>query len=198
MDETTISTLSFLEARLLRIEHLLYGPTVPRTTSDQEESAFEALAHLESRLSRLLKDFRVYSDLLKIYQAHPTLFLPDPTPPAQSLPTQAVQATVLASASQFPATASSLTAVFDTPVPEPELSASLASLGPRMRGIEAVQAAQTAEVAALRSRSEAILRRWYEHGVVGNSELVSRVERRVARLEKGVRRRERETESDNI
>lgn len=66
MDETTISTLSFLEARLLRIEHLLYGPTVPRTTSDQEESAFEALAHLESRLSRLLKDFRVYSDLLKI------------------------------------------------------------------------------------------------------------------------------------
>ena len=58
-------------------------------------------------------------------------------------------------------------------MPEPALSASLAALLPRMKGIEATQAAQRAEMAELRARSEACIRQWYEHSIVGYSDFVA-------------------------
>ncbi|GKT42791.1 uncharacterized protein ColSpa_02972 [Colletotrichum spaethianum] len=194
LDTTTLSTVSLLESRLLRIEHLLYGPAAA-SPSSQTESAVETLEDLERRFNHLLSRIRVYGELMKIYNSHPTLFQPPPPsePPTQLAP-EAVQATVLASAASFPATASSLTSVNDCPIPEPSQSAALASLVPKMRGIEATQIAQEAEMAELRARSEEVLKSWYQYGVLGASEFVAEVEGRVERVERRVRRAEREKE----
>lgn len=101
---------------------------------------------------------------------------------------------VLAAAPAYAATASALTAVADTPVPDPALSAGLAALAPRMRGLEATQAVQAAEIADLRRRSEALVRRWYERDVVGYAHSVAAVEGRVARVETAIRRAEKARE----
>ncbi|RYP67432.1 hypothetical protein DL769_005764 [Monosporascus sp. CRB-8-3] len=189
IDNTTLSTLSLLEARLLRIEHLLYGHAVrqPKTP------AFKSMSNLEHRFARLLQGVRVYAELLKIYKSHPDLFQAPPPaePPSTLLPPEAVRAIVLSAASSFPATASALTAVSDTPVPDPALSAGLAALLPRMRGVEAAQLAQAAEIAELRARSEVVVRRWYERRVLDYSDFVADVEGRVEKAERAVRRAER-------
>jgi hypothetical protein len=65
LDQTTIATISLLEARLRRIEHILYGPTTP-PTEPPEESAIASIAELERRFNQLLHHFRVYSEILKI------------------------------------------------------------------------------------------------------------------------------------
>ncbi|KAM3461650.1 hypothetical protein MY5147_009909, partial [Beauveria neobassiana] len=65
LDQTTLSTISLLESRLLRIEHLLYGSSAP-TPPAQHESALQKLANLEKRFSMLTSRIRVYGDLLKI------------------------------------------------------------------------------------------------------------------------------------
>lgn len=79
-------------------------------------------------------------------------------------------------------------------MPEPALSASLAALLPRMKGIEATQAAQRAEMAELRARSEAAIRQWYQQSVVGYSDFVANAEGRIERVERGVRRVEKARE----
>ncbi|RYP15762.1 hypothetical protein DL765_005488 [Monosporascus sp. GIB2] len=189
IDNTTLSTLSLLEARLLRIEHLLYGHAVQQPKT----SAFKSMSNLEHRFARLLQGVRVYAELLKIYKSHPDLFQAPPPaePPSTLLPPEAVRAVVLSAASSFPATASALTAVSDTPVPDPTLSAGLAALLPRMRGVEAAQLAQAAEIAELRARSEVVVRRWYERRVLDYSDFVADVEGRVEKAERAVRRAER-------
>ncbi|KAM3438040.1 hypothetical protein MY4824_003487, partial [Beauveria thailandica] len=65
LDQTTLSTISLLESRLLRIEHLLYGSSAP-TPPPQHESALQKLSNLEKRFSMLTSRIRVYGDLLKI------------------------------------------------------------------------------------------------------------------------------------
>ncbi|KAK1480133.1 nuclear distribution protein [Colletotrichum cuscutae] len=195
LDKTTLSTISLLESRLLRIEHLLYGPTAP-SHSSQTESAVDTLEDLERRFNHLLSRIRVYGELMKIYNSQPTLFQPPPPPePPIHLAPEAIQATVLASAAAFPATASSLTSVNDCPIPESSQSAALASLMPRLRGIEATQIAQEAEMAELRARSENVLQAWYQQGVLGVSDFVADVEGRVEMIERRVRRAEREKEA---
>ncbi|KAK3290254.1 uncharacterized protein B0H64DRAFT_332490 [Chaetomium fimeti] len=206
LDETTLTTISLLEGRMRRIEHILYGSTTPPTEPPQE-SATASLAELERRFNQLLHHFRVYAEILKIYKSHPTLFQPPsltttttttnptgttttttPLPPTQ-LPPEAVRATVLAYATAFPTIASSLTAATaDTPIPDTKQSAALAALGPRMRGAAALQHAQAAEVSALRARSEAAVRAWYEGGVLKYGEALAGVEGRLEGVERGVRR----------
>ncbi|RYP50323.1 hypothetical protein DL768_004140 [Monosporascus sp. mg162] len=189
IENTTLSTLSLFEARLLRIEHLLYGHAVQQPKT----SAFKSMSNLEHRFARLLQGVRVYAELLKIYKSYPDLFQAPPPaePPSTLLPPEAVRAIVLSAASSFPATASALTAVSDTPVPDPALSAGLAALLPRMRGVEAAQMAQAAEIAELRARSEVVVRRWYERRVLDYSDFVADVESRVEKAERAVRRAER-------
>lgn len=101
---------------------------------------------------------------------------------------------VLSAAPSFPATVSALTAVQDTPVPDPAESAQLVALTERMRGCAATQAAQAAEVAELRRESERTLRAWYEGGLLPTSDATARMEARVGKVERTVRRRERERE----
>ncbi|KAI1379895.1 hypothetical protein F4677DRAFT_298189 [Hypoxylon crocopeplum] len=188
LDNATLSTISLLEARLLRVEHLLFGHSVQQP----KVPAIRSLQELEHRFGTLLQRVRVYAELLKLYKSQPTLFQPPPSSePPSELPPDALRAIVLAAASSYPATASALTAISDTPVPDPELSASLASLLPRMKGVEATQLAQAAEVSELRARSEAVVRQWYESDVLGYSNFVAGVEGRVERAERTVRRVEK-------
>lgn len=65
LDQTTLSTLSLLESRLHRIEHLLHGQTVTPSIS-QSESAARKLSDLERHFSLLTSRIRVYAELLKI------------------------------------------------------------------------------------------------------------------------------------
>ncbi|KAI1392467.1 uncharacterized protein F4822DRAFT_391162 [Hypoxylon trugodes] len=188
LDNTTLSTISLLEARLLRLEHLLYGHTVQQP----QTSAVRSLQELEHRFGILLQRVRVYAELLKLYKSQPTLFQPQPpSSPPSSLSPDALRSVVLAAASSYPATASALTAISDTPVPDPAHTAALVALLPRMKGVEATQIAQVAEVAELRTRSEAVVRKWYERDVLGYSDFVAGVESRVERAERVVRRVEK-------
>lgn len=98
---------------------------------------------------------------------------------------------VLAAASSFPATESALRAVNDCTVPDPAQSATLISQMERMKGIEATQVAQAAEMAELRTKSEEVIRRWYEGNALGVSEFIADVESRATGIEKAVRRAER-------
>ncbi|KAI0906161.1 hypothetical protein F4824DRAFT_365532 [Ustulina deusta] len=188
IEDTTLSTISLLEARLLRIEHLLYGNSAPQSTT----SAIRDLQDLEHRFSKLLQHIRVYGELLKLYKSSPTLFQPPPaSQPPPELSLEALRAIVLSAASSYPATASALTAIFDTPVPDPALSAGLAALLPRMKGIEATQLAQASEIAELRARSETVVRHWYKHDVMGYSDFIAGVEGRIERVERAARRVEK-------
>jgi len=76
-------------------------------------------------------------------------------------------------------------------VPDPALSAALVALVPRMEAAQAVQDAQAAEVAALRARSERIVRAWHEGGMLRASGYVAEVEGRVEKVEQDLRRAER-------
>ncbi|KAL2148277.1 hypothetical protein VTH82DRAFT_2425 [Thermothelomyces myriococcoides] len=202
-EQTTLETISLLEGRLRRIEHILYGPRTPPTEPPQQ-SAIASLVDLEHRFNQLIRHFRVYADILKIYKSHPSLFQPTttkttisrtpadrPLPPTQLSPEE-VRATVLAYASAFPTTASALTAATtDTPIPDGKQSAALAALGPRLRALEALQRAQEAEMAELRVRSERAVRAWYEGGVLPCGERLADAEGRLEKVERRVRRAER-------
>ncbi|KAI8956714.1 hypothetical protein F5Y11DRAFT_139130 [Daldinia sp. FL1419] len=188
LDNTTLSTISLLEARLLRIEHLLYG----HTAQQPKVSAIRSMQELEHRFGTLLQRMRVYAELLRLYKSQPTLFRPPPpSQPPSELSSDALRAIVLSTASSFPATASALTAISDTPIPDPAHTATLAALLPKMKGIEATQIAQAAEIAELRARSEIVVRRWYEQNVMSYSNFVAGVESRVEDAERTVRRIER-------
>ncbi|KAK7418654.1 hypothetical protein QQZ08_000131 [Neonectria magnoliae] len=197
MDQTTLSTLDLLESRLLRVEHLLYGQTASPSLT-QDYSAAEKIADLEKRFSTLTSKIRVYGELLKIYKSHPDFFhAADPSDPPSQLSTDAVQSIVLASASSFPSILSSLTAIKDSPIPDPSESTILIALGGRMKAAEATQVAQLAEMAELRRRSERIIRSWYESGVLQNSSLMAGLESRVEMVERQIRRAERELDEED-
>jgi hypothetical protein len=126
---------------------------------------------------------------------HPTLFSPTPTTDVSVIPTQleldAIRSTVLSFATSFPSTASALTAATsesDSPVPDAAASAQLAALIPRLAGVEAVQVAQEAEIAALRMRSERVLRQYYEARVLEYGEWVTSMEGSLEAVEARVRR----------
>ncbi|KAF4469335.1 RO-10 required for nuclear distribution [Fusarium albosuccineum] len=199
MDDTTLSTLDLLESRLLRIEHLLYGQPVSPALA-QDRSAVDKIGQLERRFSALISAarFRPYGELIKIYQAHPDFFhAAAPSDPPSQLSADAIQSIVLASASAFPSTLSSLTAIKDSPIPDPSENAALIALQDRMKAIEATQVAQAAEIADLRRRSETVIRSWYETGVLENSRVMADLESRVEVVERQVRRAERELEAED-
>lgn len=69
LDKTTLATISLLESRLLRIEHLLYGTTASPTSSiNHHDAALEKIDILERRFNNMVAQIRVYAELLKICQ----------------------------------------------------------------------------------------------------------------------------------
>ncbi|KZZ98940.1 hypothetical protein AAL_02491 [Moelleriella libera RCEF 2490] len=190
LDQTTLATISLLESRILRIEHLLYGR--PSTHPPvQQDSAARRLKDLERKFSLMISNFRVYDELLKTYRSNPDLFhAPGTSVPPSQLSSDAIQAIVLASASTFSSTLSSLTAVKDCSIPDSSDSAQLINLTERMKAIETTQIAQMAEISELRQRSEAVMLSWYESGVLANSQSLANVESRVQGVEREIRRSE--------
>ncbi|KAI0138333.1 nuclear distribution protein [Pestalotiopsis sp. NC0098] len=191
LDDTTIRTISYLESRLGRLEHLLNG----RTSAIVKKPAIPSLQQLEHRFEKLRQQVRTYDELLRIYNAHPTLFVAPSTGAApESLPPAALAQMVLASSTMYPSTASQLTSIKDTPIPDPSLTANLVTLVPRMKAIEATQKAQSAEVADLRRRSEQLVRNYYEQSVVGYGNRLAGAEKRVERVERAVKQAEKANE----
>lgn len=198
LDKTSLGTISLLEARLLRIETILYGPS-HTPAQPPAESVSTSLVDLEHRFAALVRRFRIYAEILKIYNAHPSLFQPASadSPPPTDLSPEAVRATILSYASSFPSIASALTAATaDTPVPDAKLSADLAALIPRMKGVEATQLAQDAEIAELRARSERVMRAWYEGRVLRYGQFVAEAEGRLEKTELVIRRLEKLHEAE--
>lgn len=66
LDKTALTTISLLEARLLRMEQVLYGTTAAESSPSSADSTLGSLADLERRFSTLLSRFRVYADILKL------------------------------------------------------------------------------------------------------------------------------------
>ncbi|KAK5991230.1 hypothetical protein PT974_09508 [Cladobotryum mycophilum] len=196
LDQTSLATISLLESRLLRIEHLLYGASTSPPPS-QNDSALRKMSELDRRFAKMVSDIRVYSELLKIYRSSPDLFhAPAPSEPPSQLPPDTIRSIVMSSASSFNTTLSALTAVKDMLIPNPAASATLISLSKRMKGLEATQLAQAAEIAQLRTKSEMIIRSWYENSTIQNSELLADAEARVQRVERELRRKERQIEEE--
>ncbi|PON26432.1 hypothetical protein TGAM01_v204908 [Trichoderma gamsii] len=192
LDKTTLATISLLESRLLRIEHLLYGTTASPTSSlNHHDAALEKMDILERRFNNMVAQIRVYAELLKIYKSNPDLFhAPPPSQPPSQLDSETIQSIVLSSASSFPATLSALTAAKDIPIPDSSASASLISLTQRMKAIEATQIAQAAEISKLRSKSEMLVRSWYENRALVNSQMIADSDGRIRRVEWETRKRE--------
>ncbi|KAH8124430.1 hypothetical protein ACSS6W_010321 [Trichoderma asperelloides] len=192
LDKTTLATISLLESRLLRIEHLLYGTaTSPTSSLNHHDAALEKMDILERRFNNMVSQIRVYAELLKIYKSNPDLFhAPPPSQPPSQLDSETIQSIVLSSASSFPATLSALTAAKDIPIPDSSASASLISLTQRMKAIEATQIAQAVEISKLRSKSEILVRSWYENRALANSQVIADSDGRIRRVEVEVKRRE--------
>ena len=205
-DKTALETIDLLEARLKRIEYAVSGHVDEATISNcKEENAAKRLGKLENSLHQLAMKSRVVQDLLKLRgfispsmetvthystdSRHPDLFQsisPDEAP--STLDTHSILAIVLASASSYPSTASRLTSVLDVPVPPAELSAQLIDLHPRIAKVEALQAAQNADMAALRERTAAVIQRWYTVDILRAGESWAELEGRISGVEQKVRR----------
>ncbi|KAL3476837.1 hypothetical protein BJX99DRAFT_257960 [Aspergillus californicus] len=112
---------------------------------------------------------------------------------SQSLPEidpKTLTSLVLSHATTYPETASRLTSLSDTPIPDAQLSASLIALQPRLDKLASIQNDQMSEIAELRVRTARVLQRWYEVSVLGGGEVWGEWEGRVEGVEKGVRREE--------
>jgi len=101
---------------------------------------------------------------------------------------------VLAAAPEFAAAASQLSAIGDTPVPAPAVSAEMVALLPRLQEAEEVQRRQAQRIAELRKRSVEVLEGWYRLGVMGVNECFAEWDERTARVESEVVRKAVERE----
>ncbi|KAH8773057.1 hypothetical protein BGZ57DRAFT_942428 [Hyaloscypha finlandica] len=188
-DKTAVDTIDLLEARLRRIEYAVCGQVNESALSSNKTSAAQRLAALEHSLHQLASKSRVVQELLRLHSRHPDLFQslrPNDLP--TTLDTESLLSIIMASASAYPATASRLTSILDVPVPPAELSAQLIDLQPRIAKVEALQAAQNADIAQLRERSAAVIQRWYTMDILRAGESWAELEGRVEQVEQKVRR----------
>ncbi|KAH8793837.1 hypothetical protein F5882DRAFT_55925 [Hyaloscypha sp. PMI_1271] len=188
-DKTAVDTIDLLEARLRRIEYAVCGQVNESALSSNKTSAAQRLAALEHSLHQLASKSRVVQELLRLHSRHPDLFqsLRSNDLPT-TLDTESLLSIIMASASAYPATASRLTSILDVPVPPAELSAQLIDLQPRIAKVEALQAAQNADIAQLRERSAAVIQRWYTMDILRAGESWAELEGRVEQVEQKVRR----------
>lgn len=121
---------------------------------------------------------------------YPDLFHPNIPDLPTTLTSSELLAIVNSCATSYPTTASRLNAIKDSPIPSAESSASLIALNSRLASIEILQTSQAREMAELRVRTASAIQRWYELGVLGESECWTEWEGRVSGVEKRVRREE--------
>ncbi|RDW74369.1 putative nuclear distribution protein RO10 [Aspergillus mulundensis] len=197
-------------------------PNPPPKPASYDETVSRRLQRLESELENLAGRVGVVRDVLGLYERFPDLFKPtspsalasttesDPstpdTPPTStsteleetSPPLDVMHSIILSYASLIPETASRLTSLTDTPVPDANLSAALIALRPRMSMLSARQDEQSQEVAELRVRTAKVLQRYYEVGLLGAGEVWGEWEGRLEGVERGVRRVEVAREREGV
>jgi hypothetical protein len=69
VDSPFSSTVKLLEARLSRIEHLLFGAPVASPSARLDTPATENVEALERRFHNLLGQVKVYAELIKLCMA---------------------------------------------------------------------------------------------------------------------------------
>ncbi|KAL2043820.1 hypothetical protein N7G274_003340 [Stereocaulon virgatum] len=195
-DEIALETLDALESRLQRIEWFLSGGDEAKESLHQvaargrDSTVQGRLARLESNLGKLSSKSPVVREILKLYAKHPNLFQPTVSDVPTTLSTSELLAVISSCATSYPTTASRLNAIKDLPIPNAESSTSLIALYPRLAKLELLQESQAREMAELRIRTASAIQRWYELGVLGESECWSEWEGRVVIIEKKVRQGE--------
>ncbi|MCJ1298457.1 hypothetical protein MMC08_001247 [Hypocenomyce scalaris] len=206
-DKTATATIELLEHRLRRIEYILSGDeeasnVLQQAAAQGKECNINArISKLEDALSNLSSKSRVIQDLLRLYARYPDLFQPIA---AKDVPTSLTAPEILAvissCATLYPTTASRLTSLQDLPIPAAEHSASLIALQPRLGRVELQQESQARDLAALQSRTAAVIQRWFELGVLGGGECWTEWEDRVETVEKKIRQEEvvRAREADAV
>ena len=128
---------------------------------------------------------------LDLDSAHPELFQPTLSESNSTGLTRAELIALISScATAYPTTVSRLTSIKDIPIPTAESSASLIALHPRIARLELLQDSHAKELDDLRLRSASLVQRWYEFGVLGGGDCWTEWERRVATVERRVRREE--------
>ena len=129
--------------------------------------------------------------LTKVDARYPDLFQSQPARaiPA-SLTTASVYAIVNACATLYHTSASQLISIQDIPIPSANDSTSLIALAARLQYLALLQDTQSAEIEHLRSRSVALIARWYQVCILGGGKCWAEWERRVGIIERDVRRQE--------
>ncbi|KAL4737730.1 hypothetical protein BDV11DRAFT_191180 [Aspergillus similis] len=190
------------------------SPNSPPKPSSYDETVSRRLQRLESELGNLAGKVGVVRDVLGLYERFPDLFRSTSTtsPPTTtttttteqtdtpetpqpldteiepSPPLQIMLSIILSYASLISETASRLTSLTDTPIPDASLSASLIALQPRMNQLAAKQDEQSREIAELRVRTAKVLQRYYEVSLLGGGEVWGEWEGRIERVEREVKR----------
>lgn len=207
MSNAAAVTLVLLESRLRAIEYALYGHMDGTAANgSKDKSAATRLRELEVGLEHYTAKTKVILDLLKLREFHdrskpqpsltrcsdaqsPDLFQnADEGEVPSLLDTESKAAIVLASATSYPLTASSLTSILDTPIPAAELSAKVMATGPQIEQLAALQNSQLKTMAALKERTSQVLQRWYSVDILQSGEYWADVEARVDTVEQTVRR----------
>ncbi|KAL6234953.1 hypothetical protein BDW75DRAFT_240650 [Aspergillus navahoensis] len=187
-------------------------PNPPSKPPSYDETVSRRIQRLESELGDLAGKVSVVRDVLGLYERFPDLFksissttsptantteqtdpcseTPQPADPETepSPPLAVMLSIILSYASLIPETASRLTSLTDTPIPDASLSASLIGLQPRMDRLAAKQDEQSREIAELRVRTAKVLQRYYEISLLGGGEVWGEWEGRIESVERGVKR----------
>lgn len=93
-------------------------------------------------------------------------------------------------------TASSLTSILDTPIPDAELSAKVMATRPQIAELVALQISQLKTIGAIRERGTIIQKRWLEVDILQASNYYLDVEYRFDDMERIVRRATRARKED--
>ncbi|KAL7267565.1 hypothetical protein RUND412_009844 [Rhizina undulata] len=197
LDETASATLHDLEVRLRRIEFLLAGSCEDPSAelyairkSGRENTIRARLHALERDLFKVLSKSLKDKDMLELHSKYPEIFAPHPNhPPPSTLSSSEKAFSVLAVAPSYHHTASQLTSIRDTPIPDPTISTMLISLLPQIHRLEVVQETQSREIAELRKRSARLLERWYLVGIEGINECFAEWDERTLEVDKVLSRR---------
>jgi hypothetical protein len=176
------------------------------SASESSRTVTARLATLESGLNHLASRSKAVQDILRLRKIskqilesiliclenlHPDLYdLSNVEKDPLLLDVSSQLAIILASAPSYHSTASRLTSIHDVPLPRAESSAALVALQPRVGKMELLQESQARQMSDLRSRSAAVLERWYEIGVLGGGDCWDEWEGRIGRVERTLKRHE--------
>ncbi|KAF1822027.1 uncharacterized protein K489DRAFT_410391 [Dissoconium aciculare CBS 342.82] len=173
VQQTAAETLTMLEERLRRLEFLVEGdlshPTEELESKPSSRNAVSTRLHnLERGLESLINRSNSIYDILLLHQQVPDLFHASAV---NSVPTTLAPASlaqlILAHEQLLKSTSAGLQTIHDIgSIPDSTAFVQLVATQPQLAKVEAKQAEQVREFAALRARSAQLVEQWYESGVL--------------------------------